>query len=208
MNQVHKENLTHVENAIPGRQGLEIEIFGMEGVPGEVVDQHNQQVTQKHFAEEAERQRLTGNPARGAFANGDALPNKRSRVHETLEDIERRAEKYRQDRINGVLPPPSTEVKSAVSDPTAQTAGMRECMTDRSTESSCRATLRRSSRRRNISLLTSSTGSPRRCIWRSTTRRCTRCLRLTPTTRLRCSSTRRVPTQWRARRRSNICIAG
>jgi hypothetical protein len=41
MNQVHKENLTHVENANPGRQGLEIEIFGMEGVPAEIIDQHN-----------------------------------------------------------------------------------------------------------------------------------------------------------------------
>ena len=58
MTQVHKENLTHVENAIGGRQGLDIEIFGMEGVPAEIVDSHNQQVTQKHFAEEAERARL------------------------------------------------------------------------------------------------------------------------------------------------------
>ena len=115
MNQVHKENLTHVENAIPGRQGLEIEIFGMEGVPEDIVDQHNQQVTQKHFAEEAERQRLTGNPARGALANGDMALNKRERVHETLDEIAERAEKYRQDRINGVLPPPAAEAPKAVS---------------------------------------------------------------------------------------------
>ena len=53
MNQVHKENLTHVENANPGRQGLDIEIFGMEGVPAEIIDQHNQQVTQAHFARRA-----------------------------------------------------------------------------------------------------------------------------------------------------------
>jgi hypothetical protein len=104
MNQVHKENLTHVENANPGRQGLEIEIFGMEGVPAEIIDQHNQQVTQAHFAEEAERARLTGNPVRGQYANGDVVPNKRPKVTESLEGIEKRAEQYREDRKNGVLP--------------------------------------------------------------------------------------------------------
>jgi hypothetical protein len=111
MNQVHKETLTHVENAITGRQGLDIEIFGMEGVPEDVLDQHNQQVTQTHFAEEAARQRLTGNPARGAFGNGD-VENKRARVHEEVDEIAEKAEKYRQDRINGVLPPPPVEVKA------------------------------------------------------------------------------------------------
>lgn len=109
MNQVHKENLTHVENANAGRQGLEIEIFGMEGVPAEIIDQHNHQVTQAHFAEEAERARLTGNPVRGEYANGTAPPNKRKRVTESLEEIEARADKYREDRKNGVLPlPPAT----------------------------------------------------------------------------------------------------
>ncbi|KAF3051232.1 hypothetical protein E8E11_008071 [Didymella keratinophila] len=110
MNQVHKENLTHVENAIGGRQGLDIEIFGMEGVPAEILDSHNQQVTQKHFAEEAERARLTGNPVRGLYANGQAPPNKRKRVNETLEEIEERANKFRHDRQNGILPAPPVEV--------------------------------------------------------------------------------------------------
>ncbi|KAL1644906.1 hypothetical protein SLS61_008588 [Didymella pomorum] len=110
MNQVHKENLTHVENAIGGRQGLDIEIFGMEGVPAEILDSHNQQVTQKHFAEEEERARLTGNPVRGLYANGQAPPNKRKRVNETLEEIEERANKFRHDRQNGILPAPPVEV--------------------------------------------------------------------------------------------------
>lgn len=109
MNQVHKENLTHVENAIGGRQGLDIEIFGMEGVPAEILDQHNQQVTQKHFAEEAERARVTGNPVRGQYANGQAPPNKRKKVNESLEEIEERANKFRHDRQNGILPAPPVE---------------------------------------------------------------------------------------------------
>jgi hypothetical protein len=116
MNQVHKENLTHVENANPGRQGLEIEIFGMEGVPAEIIDQHNQQVTQAHFAEEEERARVTGNPIRGLYANGTAPEQKRARVNETLEEIEQRAAKYREDRKNGVLPLPPA-VKEIVSNP-------------------------------------------------------------------------------------------
>lgn len=111
MNQVHKENLTHVENANPGRQGLDVEIFGMEGVPAEIIDQHNQQVTQAHFAEEQERARLTGNPVRGLYSNGQAPPTKNARVVETLEEIEDKANKFREDRKNGVpLPVPAEAV--------------------------------------------------------------------------------------------------
>ncbi|KAF2278920.1 uncharacterized protein EI97DRAFT_431159 [Westerdykella ornata] len=106
MNQVHKESLTQVENAIPGRQGLDIEIFGMEGVPQEIIDQHNHQVTLRHFEEEAERARISGNPIRGLHANGTAHPEKRPKVKESIEDIAARAAKYRQDRANGVLAAP------------------------------------------------------------------------------------------------------
>ena len=120
MNQVHKENLTHVENANPGRQGLDIEIFGMEGVPAEIIDQHNQQVTQAHFAEEEERARITGNPIRGLYANGQAPLNKRSRVVESLEEIEERAAKYRTDRKNGVLP---VQVVDVVANPVRENEG-------------------------------------------------------------------------------------
>jgi hypothetical protein len=114
MNQVHKETLTHVENANPGRQGLELEIFGMEGVPAEIIDQHNTQVTQAHFAEEQERARITGNPMRGAYVNGQAAPNKRPKINESLEEIEERAAKFREDRKNGVLPAPVEPVQNAV----------------------------------------------------------------------------------------------
>lgn len=115
MTQVHKENLTHVENANPGRQGLEIEIFGMEGVPADILDQHNQQVTQAHFAEEEERARITGNPVRGTYANGQAAPNKRPKINETLEEIEARAAQFREDRKNGVVRPPPEPVQKHVS---------------------------------------------------------------------------------------------
>ena len=44
MSQVHKENLSAVDNALPNRAGLDIEIFGMEGIPEDIVQQHTQRV--------------------------------------------------------------------------------------------------------------------------------------------------------------------
>ncbi|KAK5078544.1 hypothetical protein LTS08_006494 [Lithohypha guttulata] len=66
MNQVHKETLTAIENALPNRSGLDVEIFGMEGIPDEIVQQHNQRVLTQFHQVEAERRAATGNPAPGA----------------------------------------------------------------------------------------------------------------------------------------------
>lgn len=145
MNQVHKENLTHVENANPGRQGLELEIFGMEGVPAEIIDQHNQQVTQAHFAEEQERARLTGNPMRGAYVNGQAAPNKRPKINESLEEIEERAAKFREDRKNGVLPAPVEPVQNPVRTPGQ--SKKREMANRPLDTARCSTAVRRASRR-------------------------------------------------------------
>ncbi|KTW31588.1 hypothetical protein T552_00226 [Pneumocystis carinii B80] len=38
--QVHKETISTVENAIPGRDSIEIEIYGMEGIPENVIHSH------------------------------------------------------------------------------------------------------------------------------------------------------------------------
>ncbi len=65
MNQVHKESLSHVENALPNRQGLDVEIFGMEGIPEEIVQQHNQRIIQNFYQEQADRYAATGNPPPG-----------------------------------------------------------------------------------------------------------------------------------------------
>lgn len=69
MNQVHKENLTAIENALPNRAGLDIEIFAMEGIPEDIVQQHNMRVLQAFHQAEAERRAATGNPAPGSAAN-------------------------------------------------------------------------------------------------------------------------------------------
>ena len=73
MTQVHKETLTHIENALPNRAGLEVEIFGMEGVPADTTQAHNQRVLQQFAQAEAERRAATGNPAPGAAGAGGAI---------------------------------------------------------------------------------------------------------------------------------------
>jgi hypothetical protein len=70
MNQVHKETLTLVENSLPNRQGLEVEIFGMEGIPEDVAQAHNQRIITGFYQAEAERRAATGNPAPGGAQGG------------------------------------------------------------------------------------------------------------------------------------------
>lgn len=71
MTQVHKETLTTIDNALPNRSGLDIEIFGMEGIPEDIVTSHNQRVLTSFAQAEAERRAATGNPAPGG-AGGNA----------------------------------------------------------------------------------------------------------------------------------------
>ncbi|KAK2749670.1 hypothetical protein FQN57_005892 [Myotisia sp. PD_48] len=66
MSQVHKESLSQVDNALPNRSSLDIEIFGMEGVPEDILQTHNQRVLQQFQQAEAERRAATGNPPPGA----------------------------------------------------------------------------------------------------------------------------------------------
>src|SRR4051812_41409827 len=77
MSQVHKETLQSVDNALPGRSGLDVEIFGMEGVPEDIVQQHNQRVIQQYWEADAERRAATGNPAPGALNNNPTKKVKR-----------------------------------------------------------------------------------------------------------------------------------
>lgn len=70
MTQVHKETLTTVENALPNRSNLEVEIFGMEGIPEDVLQAHRQQVVGQLQQAEADRTAATGNPAAGSGATG------------------------------------------------------------------------------------------------------------------------------------------
>jgi hypothetical protein len=72
MNQVHKETLTSVENALGSRSSLDVEIFGMEGIPDDVLQAHNQRIITQFYQAEAERRAATGNPGPGAATGGQA----------------------------------------------------------------------------------------------------------------------------------------
>jgi hypothetical protein len=61
MSQVHKETLSAVDNALPNRAGLDLEIFGMMGVPEDIINQHNQRVLTQFHQAEAERRVANGN---------------------------------------------------------------------------------------------------------------------------------------------------
>jgi hypothetical protein len=95
MNQVHKEHLAAVENALPNRQGLEVEIFGMEGIPEDVVAAHNQRVLQQYYEQQATRQAATGNPAPGSA--GTSAP-KRAKL-ESSGELKRRLAEHRAKKV-------------------------------------------------------------------------------------------------------------
>lgn len=41
--QVHKETIDKVPNSVPNRSNIEIEIFGMDGIPAEDLKEHERQ---------------------------------------------------------------------------------------------------------------------------------------------------------------------
>ncbi|KAI0473996.1 hypothetical protein GGR56DRAFT_649924 [Xylariaceae sp. FL0804] len=91
MNQVHKESLSSVENALPNRQGLEVEIFGMEGMPEDIIQQHNQRIIQNFYQAQAERYAATGNLPPGQNPKRPAKKIK----HENPEELKTRVRELR-----------------------------------------------------------------------------------------------------------------
>ncbi|PSR77150.1 hypothetical protein BD289DRAFT_378085 [Coniella lustricola] len=89
MNQVHKESLALVENALPNRQGLDVEIFGMEGLPEEVRKQHEERIVKNYFDAQRERFEATGNPP-----PGEGRPTKKIKI-ETPEELKKRFAEFR-----------------------------------------------------------------------------------------------------------------
>lgn len=93
LNQVHKENLEYVENALPNRQGLEVEIFGMEGIPQEVLESHRNRLIHNFYQAQKDRQIATGNPLPGQAKN----QRKKIKI-ETAEELKRRLADWRAKR--------------------------------------------------------------------------------------------------------------
>ncbi|PWY72361.1 hypothetical protein BO70DRAFT_399241 [Aspergillus heteromorphus CBS 117.55] len=92
MSQVHKEQLSTVDNALPNRSSLDVEIFGMEGVPEDIIQTHNQRVLTQFQQAEAERQAETGNPPAGAGAGGQ--PAKKPKL-ESVSDLKKRLAEHK-----------------------------------------------------------------------------------------------------------------
>lgn len=66
MEQVHKEQLEAVDNAIPGRESIDLEIFGTEGIPESEVAAHNQRILSAFAQREADRRASSGQTGSGA----------------------------------------------------------------------------------------------------------------------------------------------
>ena len=95
MTQVHKETLTTIENALPNRSGLDVEIFGMEGIPEDIVTSHNQRVLTQFAQAEAERRAATGNPGPGgAGASGVKKPK-----FESPSDLKKRLAEHKAKKV-------------------------------------------------------------------------------------------------------------
>lgn len=96
MNQVHKESLEHVENALPNRQGLEVEIFGMEGIPAEQLESHRNRLIQTFYQEQEDRRLATGNPL-----PGQAQPQRKKIKIETADELRARLAIWRKMKKEG-----------------------------------------------------------------------------------------------------------
>lgn len=120
MSQVHKEQLTAVENALPNRTSLDIEIFGMEGVPEDIVQSHNQRVRNQFQQAEAERQAATGNPPPGSSSGGQ--PAKKPKL-ETTSDLKKRLAEHKAKRAEALTGGSSGEGTPVGAGQSAQTGG-------------------------------------------------------------------------------------
>ncbi|KAJ6264587.1 hypothetical protein Dda_0736 [Drechslerella dactyloides] len=65
MTQVHKETLKEVKNAIPGRESTDVEIFGMEGIPEDILQAHQTRIMAQLHQKESERRAAQGLPPLG-----------------------------------------------------------------------------------------------------------------------------------------------
>jgi len=107
LQQVHKETLTSVENAIEGREGVEPEIFGMCGVPEDLVNSHKQQIMNEYFKMEAERRARTGNPPPGTVSGSE--PSAKRAKLETPEELKARLAEHRARRAAAKNNPGQTD---------------------------------------------------------------------------------------------------
>ncbi|KAJ5446428.1 Zinc finger BED-type predicted [Penicillium cf. griseofulvum] len=122
LSQVHKEQLTQVQNALPNRMGVDVEIFGMEGIPADVLKAHQQRVASQFQQAELDRQHATGNPPTGAFSGGQ--PTKKPKL-EPVSDLKKRLAEHKARRAEALAGGSSGDVTpSSAVQSTPPTAGV------------------------------------------------------------------------------------
>ncbi|RDW93524.1 putative C2H2 finger domain protein [Aspergillus mulundensis] len=124
MSQVHKEQLTAVDNALSNRSSLDVEIFGMEGVPEDVIQSHNQRVIAQFQQSEAERQAITGNPPSGA-STATGQPAKKPKV-ENISDLKKRLAEHKAKKAESRAGGSSGEATPVGAGQTPTTAGFTQ----------------------------------------------------------------------------------
>ena len=92
MNQVHKETLSAIENALPNRAEPTLEIFAMEGIPDDILQAHRQRILVQFQQEQAAHQAKTGNPPAGA--GGTTHVAKKPKV-ESSTDLKKRLAEHK-----------------------------------------------------------------------------------------------------------------
>ncbi|ODA83188.1 hypothetical protein RJ55_01699 [Drechmeria coniospora] len=116
LNQVHKETLQQVENSLPNRQSLDVEIFGMEGIPADILEQHRNRIIQNFYQAQETRRIATGNPLPGQSSQ---VPRKKIQ-YETEAELLARFREWRVKRkaereamasgvVEGAVPGPENE---------------------------------------------------------------------------------------------------
>jgi hypothetical protein len=98
LSQVHKEQLTQVANALPNRMGPDVEIFGMEGIPVDVLLAHQQRVASQFQQAELDRQHATGNPPAGVPSGGPAA--KKPKLD--IDDMKKRLAEHKAKRAEAL----------------------------------------------------------------------------------------------------------
>lgn len=101
MEQVHKETLEQVENALPGREGVDLEIFGTEGIPEQEVAVHNQRILAEFARQEADKRAASGQ------SNGPKKPKIDLEKELDPEEIRRKLEAHKRAMAAGAGAPPA-----------------------------------------------------------------------------------------------------
>lgn len=99
MEQVHKETLEQVENALPGRESIDLEIFGTEGIPETEVAAHNQRIMSEYAQKEADRRAASGQ------SNGPKRPKIDFAKELDPEEIRRKLDAHKKAMASGGVTP-------------------------------------------------------------------------------------------------------